>query len=186
MAADNAVLENLVYKPVIEIWDGISFAAPKFLLALILILVGYLAGLLIGYLIQLFLQKIGFDKQVEKAKLTQIVGHVKMSAFLGEITKWFIFIAFLSQAVEKLELGIISDLLTRFANWLPNFVAGIIIIVLGLVFVNLIAVKIEEHSEVKGTRAIVRLLKLFLIIAVILMGLQQMQLQTGVVEKAFL
>jgi len=180
------VLNQLVYKPVLSIWDGISAAAPKFLLALILILVGYLLGLLIGYILEIILKRIGIDKQVEKAQVSQIVGKIKLSSIIGEIAKWFIFIAFLSQAVQKLELGILSDLLVKFAIWLPNLVAGILIIIFGLVLVNLVAIKIEEHSEVKGTRMLVRIIKIFFIIAIVIMGFEQMQLKTGVVEKVFI
>ena len=179
------VLNQLIYKPVLTIWDGISVAAPKFLLALILIIVGYLIGLLVGFALEIVLKKAGLDRQVEKAKLSQIVGHIKISAIIGEIAKWFIFIAFLSQAVDKLELGILSDLLVKFAEWLPSLVAGILIIIFGLVLVNLIAVKIEQHSEVKGTRMLVRIIKIFFIIAVVIMGFEQMQLKTGVVEQVF-
>ncbi|MAF35930.1 hypothetical protein CL622_02325 [archaeon] len=180
------IQDQLIFSPVLRIWDQITQMAPNFLWALILIIIGYLIALLIGYGIRVVLQKAGLDRQVEKAKLTSIVGHLRISSLIGEVVKWYVFIAFLAEAVKALNLGLISNMLVAFASWLPHFIAGILVIVLGLMFVNLIAIKIEEHSNVKGTRVLTRLLKVFLIIAVFIMGLEQMKLPTSVVEKSFL
>lgn len=177
---------NIFEKPVENIWNGLIEATPLILLALVLILVGYLIGLAVGYGLEVLLRKAGLDKQIEKAKLSQVVGQVKLSAIIGEITRWFIFLVFLAEAVKNLKLGIISELLSDFATWLPNLIGGILIIVFGIVLINIIAAKIEQHSQVRGTKLYMRIVKMFTIIAVILTGLKHMRVQTGPIENMFL
>lgn len=175
---------RLILEPVINIWNGISQNAFNFLGALVLILLGYVVGLGVGYIIRIALQKLGLDSQVEKAKITQILGNLKLSSLIGEIAKWSVFIFFLSESFDNLKLSIISEKLTAFAAWLPNLIVGILILIFGLVFINILALKIEEHSEVRGTRLLVRFFKLFLIIAVTVIALKEIGLYTDMIEKA--
>jgi len=178
--------EEAIASPLINLWASFVNLLPGLIAAIIIIAIGYVIAYIIGHAIRILLQKIGLDKQIAKARLTQAVGSLRISALLGEITKWYIFIVFLQSAVDLLNLGTLSTLLSTFVEWLPNVIAAILVMVFGLIIAHFVAMKIREHSEIKGVKITSNAVKVVIVFIAAIIALEQIGIDVSILSNAFL
>lgn len=177
---------NLIIVPLASLWNSLVDILPGIIAAIIVAVIGYFVAWAIGHAVRVVLEKSGLDAAIKRAKLSSTVGHFRLSYILGEVTKWYIFIVFLQQAVSLLKLGELSALMDRFTIWLPNVIVAGLVILLGMGATHFIAAKIEEHTTVKGTRLMTRILKLVIGVMIIIIALKQIGVEVGVLENSFL
>ncbi len=172
--------------PLIKLWLSFVNILPGIIAAIVMLVIGYLIAYLVGYLIKLALKNAGIDRQAEKTKLFRSVGYTHISAGIGEIVKWYIFIIFLDSAADVLKLGTLSILLNQFVLWAPNLIAAVLVLILGLMLTHYIALKIEEHTEMKGAKLFGNIFKGVLSFIVVLMALRQIGIDVSLLETTFL
>ncbi len=172
--------------PLVNLWLRFVDIIPGVVLALIILIVGYILAYILGHATRVILQRAGVDRQIAKAKLTKAVGHVSVSSVLGETVKWLIFVLFLGEAANQLRLGTLSDVLIRFANWLPQVIFAILVILFGLLFAHYVALKVEEHAKVKGARFASVILKTVITFFVVVIALEQIGVNVTILTSSFL
>lgn len=147
-------------------------ALPGILAALIVLILGYFIGALLGLVTAVLIKRSGVDKWLVKSKLAKSIGYLKM-AHAGElIVKWYVFTVFLGVTADWLNLGIISTLLRRFAEWFPNLVIAIVLMLMGLIAADYAGERIL-HVKRKGTGLISMLVKLGIVVFIALIALEQ-------------
>ncbi|MEW6062863.1 MAG: hypothetical protein AB1571_00625 [Nanoarchaeota archaeon] len=176
----------IILNPLYTLWNSFVNILPGLLAAILIIILGYAVAYLIGHGLKLLLQKLGLNRAVEKSELTRAVGHTNVSAVIGEITKWYIFIIFLGVAADLLQLGGLSDLLNEFVLWLPNVIAAIIVLFVGIALAYYIEMKVLENTKMKGMRAVAGITKVVVIILAVLVALEQIGVAIGILENTFL
>ena len=187
MALDSiAATGTLIVSPLISLYDSFIQVFPGIIAAIIVLIIGYFISLGIGRLVKYLLERAGLDTYVRKAKISRTVGGIDISDILGEITKWYIFIIFIQAGVDLLDLGTLSFLLNKFVLWLPNVIAAALIIIFGIAVSHIVAIKIEENSEMKGVKFLTGILKVIIIILVVLTALEQIGIKTAIIENTFL
>jgi len=177
--------ENLL-NPLINLWNSFVNILPGLIAAIIILIIGYLVAFIIGHAIKLVLQKLGLDKKLSEAKVSKSIGYTHMSAVIGEIVKWYIFVIFIQAAVDVLSLGALSMILNEFAMWLPNVIAAVIVVLFGLIFAHYVALKIEEHSKVRGIKTFAKGLKAVMIFIVAVIALEQIGVDVSILKNGFL
>ena len=187
MALDSvSATGTLIVSPLVSLYNSFIRVFPGIIAAIIVLIIGYFISLGIGKLVHYVLDRAGLDRYMEKSKISRAVGNISIDTLIGEVTKWYIFIIFIQAAVDLLNLGTVSLLLNRFVLWLPNVVAAALIIIFGIAVSHVSAIKIEEHSEMKGTRLLTKILKIVIIILVVLIALEQIGIKTAIIENTFL
>ena len=177
---------NDILNPLFNLWLSFVDIFPGLVAALIILILGYLIGFIMGHAVRIILQKIGIDTQVQKSKLTKAIGNAHISALVGEITKWYIFVIFLQSAVDVLRLGTLSVILTQFALWLPDVIAAVLIVIFGLLFAQYVDLKIQETSKVKGSNTWGKVLKWAITLIVIVIALGQIGIEVSLLENIIL
>lgn len=177
---------NLILNPLYALWVSLVSIIPSIVLAILILILGYCVAYLLGYLVRVGLEKLGISQQVRKAQLSKEVGHTNIPALVGEVTKWFVFIIFLSQAVEVLQLGVLSDLLMSFMLWLPNLLVAVLVFFAGVAFVHLLDAKLKEHTTMKGMKFIAAVLKVVIFFLVVVLGLRQIGVDVSILQNSFL
>lgn len=146
-------------------WHGFLLFLPQLILALIILLFGWIVAVGVGRIVQEILKRLQLDKitqigrwkeSFEKAELD-----TEPSEFIGAIVKWILIIVFLSAAVETLGLAQFSRFLNQIITWLPNLLAAILIFVATVVIANfaekLVKASVHgakiKHSKLAGTIA---------------------------------
>jgi|SRR3989344_3058254 len=177
---------SLILNPLISLWAGFINILPGIVAAIIILIIGYFVALGLGHLVRMILEKAGLNSYMERHKMASVVGHIRASHVFGEIVKWYVFIIFLQAAVDLLNLGTLSTVLNEFVLWLPNVIVAAVVIIFGIGLAHYVSLKVEEHTEMKGTRFLSRLLKIVIIFMVVMVSLSQIGVEVGLIENTFL
>lgn len=144
-----------VYQSFSDVWYAVASFVPNILLAVIVVVIGWIVGAILSTVIQQLvkmlqidemLQKIGVDKPVKEAGLNLHVG-----VFLGEVVKWFFIIVFLVGALQYLGLTQVNAFLQGVVlAYLPLVVGAVLILVIGALIAELVKNVITGSARMAG------------------------------------
>lgn len=186
MPSDFAQTGIVILDPLYTLWLSFRDVLPRLVVAIIILIIGYFVALIIGHAVKIILEKLGLDAKIREARLTKAVGHTHIPAILGEVTKWYIFIIFLQQAVSILSLGTLTGLLDRFVGWVPNIIASVLVLLFGFAVAHFVEIKMTEHSRMKGIAGVAKIVKVILLIMVFVVAIKQIGIEVGLLENAIL
>src|SRR5215213_3240168 len=112
-------------------WSNVITFVPKLAAALLIILVGYLLAKVIASVLNKVLERVGFDRAVERGGIKQALARSKYdpSDIIAKLAFWLIFLVSLQIAFGVFGPNPISDLLQGLIAYLPNVFVAIVIIV---------------------------------------------------------
>ena len=162
-------------------------AIPKVIAAGIILLIGYIIGRGVGWVISKILEKTNFEPTIQKTGLGQAVTRSgwTMSRIISTAARWFIYIFFITAAVNALQYTQLAQALTSIWLWIPNLVAFIIILVIGSIiaeFVGNWAQKELPARGVPGGKAIGLGAKGVLYAIVFVTAITQLQIGAGILN----
>ncbi len=163
---------------------NIGLALPGFIAAILVIILGYIIAAVISWAVIKLLHGISLDKKIQKYTKSEW-GKAHISGMLGAIIKWYIFIVFIGTAVELVDLGVLSGFLITLANWLPNLIVAVILVLLALLLAEYVDNKIQ-NTKIKGAEMVGRLLYSCIIIIVGVIALNQIGIDVSLLENLIL
>jgi hypothetical protein len=112
-------------------WSNVIMFVPKLAAALLIILVGYLIAKVVASVLNKVLERVGFDRAVERGGIKQALARSKYdpSDIIAKLAFWLIFLISLQIAFGVFGPNPISDLLQGLIAYLPNVLVAIVIIV---------------------------------------------------------
>jgi hypothetical protein len=112
-------------------WSNVITFVPKLAAALVIILVGYLLAKVVASVLDKVLERVGFDRAVERGGLRQALARSKYdpSDVIAKLAFWLIFLVSLQLAFGVFGPNPVSDLLRGLIAYLPNVVVAIVIVV---------------------------------------------------------
>lgn len=146
-------------------WQGFLNFIPKFTLALIVFIIGWLISAGIGKLIEEILKRLKFDKLSHSKRWSDALENAdfntSLSGFVGALCKWILITVVLWLTVDILlpaNSGF-AEFLHDIVAWLPNLVVAILIFVSTVIFANfsekIVQVGVEGskvgYSKLAGT-----------------------------------
>ena len=155
-----------------RLWGEFVSTIPGIVSAVVVIALGYIIGSAFGLLFTKLLEAIKADTHLKRAGLAHSIGFINIAHLSGGLIKWYIFAAFLSQAAELVALGPLSISVKNFANWLPNLLIAVIIVLAGFIFADMIADRML-HAKRRGIRLFSTGVRWFMIVFVTLVALGQ-------------
>jgi len=166
---------------------GLAFLniLPSIVIALIVLILGYFVSVFIGYIVRKLLEKLGLDKHLKHAKLSDAIGNIELSALSGLIVKWYLFLWIIVQATQIIQLSALSTMLNSFVSWLPDVLIALIILIAGLIIADVVYNKLKS-TKLKSVRLVSTLAKVFIIFFVVVIALKQISLDIAIVENTFL
>ncbi len=121
----------------------ITIFIPLLLGAIIIFVVGWFAAKISKRVISKVLSKLQLDKTSEKTGLKEFLqkGNVTQqpSEIVGLLTYWFIMLLTLVASLDTLGLPIASDILNEIFLYIPNVVAAVLVLILGIFLGNLLS-----------------------------------------------
>lgn len=181
-----SLASSVILDPLVTVWNSFVAMLPGLLAAIIVLIVGYFVAFLLGHGLKLLLEKLGLNRWLYQSAVSKAIGHTNVSAFLGEILKWYVFIIFLQVAVDLLQLGTLSNLLNTFVMWLPNVIAAIIILFAGVALAHYIEMRMKAHTKMRGMNLTAVLAKLVIVFLVAIVALKQIGIDVSILENTFL
>src|SRR3989344_1973595 len=127
--------------------QNIISAVPWLIFALIVLIIGVFVAVILGHALRIILDKFKVDAWLRKAHLTQ--------------------------EVALLNLGALSETISRFVSWLPSLLVAVVIFLIGLAAAHYVELKIAEHTKLKGMKLSGKILKLIILILVAIQALDR-------------
>jgi len=153
--------------------------APRLLAALVILVIGWFIGRVAFRLVAGLIDRVELDRLVLDTPLGRMLGgteHAVSTAF-GRVAAWFVYALAILAAADALALATLSNWLDQAVSYLPAFVAGALIIVVGFVLADFLAdaiVRTESVTETSYTEWVAEGVRLFLYFVVLVMGLDTM------------
>ena len=185
-------LREMLYQSVQRFVDQIASALPNILAALVIFIVGWLVARFVRITIIKVLQLMRFNIAAWKTGIDGFLerGGVKYNLveLIGQVFYWIAMLLVLVAAVDVLGLRVASELLNRILLYLPNVIAAVLVLVLGLLFANFLGTVIQTSAGNAGFGQpwlLSQVAKYALIVFVAAIALEQLGVGEHIVVQAF-
>ena len=172
-----------IANPLAELGQALVNLLPGLIAAVVVGLIGYFFGAVLGKATEKLCDKLNLDKKLKQANLN--LGGITLAQLFGGIIKWYVFVAFLGPAVNLVQLGPLTVLLSRLVLWAPNLIVGIIIVVFGFLAADWSYMKIAKAKK-GGFKLLAGVTRAVILITIFMIALRQMSIEVGVASTAFL
>jgi hypothetical protein len=125
---------------------------PRIIAAGIILLIGYIIGRAVGWAIAKILEMMNFENTISKTGVGQAVSRSgwSMSRIISTAARWFIYIFFITAAVNALQFTQLSEALQSIWLWIPNLIAFIVIIVIGSIIADFVGNWAQRELPARG------------------------------------
>ncbi|MGH9271698.1 MAG: mechanosensitive ion channel family protein [Ilumatobacteraceae bacterium] len=115
-----------------DAWSDIASFVPKFFGFLVILIIGYFVAKLIAKAVGAILERVGFDKAVERGGVKKALERSKYDAsdIVGKIVFYALFLLVLTMAFGVFGDNPISEMLAGVIAYLPKVLAAILIVVI--------------------------------------------------------
>ncbi|MEK7135438.1 MAG: hypothetical protein AAB780_01905 [Patescibacteria group bacterium] len=119
-----------------NLWVGVINFVPNLVIALVILVLGWLIGALLGRAVWQVLRSLKVDEALRRAGLENFLrrGGVDLDsgAFLGALVKWFVVVVFLVAAFDVLGLPQVNLFLQEIVlGYLPRVIAAALVLLVG-------------------------------------------------------
>lgn len=140
---------NIVSQSLSDLYARMIDFLPNFLVAVIILVVGWVVASFVGKIIKQALHAAKLDEVGDKLGLDMISERTGMkmtvSGAIGWVVKWFLLFAIFLAAADILGLTQVADFLNQVLLYIPNVVAGAAILLVGTLVANFLS-KLVRHS----------------------------------------
>ncbi|OUL98619.1 mechanosensitive ion channel family protein [Variovorax sp. JS1663] len=180
-------------EPLRAILFQIGAFLPRLLIALVVVVAGWLLAKLARFTVEKALRAINFPVLTERAGLDNFL---RQGGTLGDTTNlfgllvyWLVILATLLIAFNGLGLTYITDLLTRVVWFVPNVFVALLILAFGAYFARFVGDTVTTYGRnIKLQDAVFlgKLAQYAILIFVVLIALDQMKVGGDIVRESFL
>ena len=150
--------------PFVILWNSLVENLPGIIAAILLLIFGYIVSSFIGLITKWIIKKTRIDDWLEKTGRSDAIGNMHVSEITGKLVKWWVFILFLTTAANVGQLEQLASIFTSIFLWAPHLIAGIIIMIAGLIFADFLADSVTEAKKLKHIKSISVLIRIVTII----------------------
>ncbi len=177
---------EFLYEPAIEgltaFVTGIAESAPKIIAAIILLIIGLVAGKVIGRVVEKSASKLLHQLHKNEHEtgdnvVTQTTSTRDSSRLIASSVRWFVYLFFIIAAINALEFEQLSTALIDLWIWVPNLLAFILIIVIGLIIVNFIGKWVDQElikKEFGGSKYVITGVRVIIYAVIFAIALTQL------------
>ncbi|MCF7854426.1 MAG: mechanosensitive ion channel [Candidatus Pacebacteria bacterium] len=183
IAALDALKIEAISVPATDMLDALMSAVPNIVAAGIILTVAFFLGRFVAHTIRDLLSNMGADKLPEKLHVQAMFTEgYPFSRFTGDVVMFFIILAALISAAEKLEMPLIAGLLTQLTMFAGQVALGLAILAIGNMIAGLIYRALNQSEEPSFLAVIARYAVIGLVLAI---GLRAMGIANDIILVAF-
>jgi hypothetical protein len=171
-----------------DAWTRIATFVPKLLGFILILVVGYLIAKLVERLVDALLERVGFDRWVERGSLRDALARSRFDAsdILATIAFWTVLLFALQLAFGVFGPNPISDLLFGIIAFLPNLFVAIVVLVIAAALAKVVTDLLTATlGTVSGGEWIAKAAGLSILVLGIFMALSQLQIAPAIVNALF-
>jgi len=158
---------------------------PLVIAAAIVLVIGLIIVDFVARTTATILSATGVDEKLEQGPAGGPIkaSNMKPSAIIAGVIKLFGYLFFIAAAANILQLELITDFLVAVTAYIPRLLLGVVILALGLLSVDFLMDYVKAtimEMDVEGAEVFTPLLRGFLFLVVILIALDTMLVDTGI------
>jgi hypothetical protein len=163
---------------------------PRFLLALLLLFVGYLLARWLERAVERLLRRVRFNRLLERAGVMDAMersgSHMQSSRVVGHLVFWTVMFVFLIVAANAAGFDSLAAVLPELVSYVPSALAAITIIIVGIVLGAFVGGLIMASAGMlRGGPTLARVGRGGVILLAVFMALQELGVATEIVTTAF-
>jgi hypothetical protein len=179
MALELVILQTGLNQTVDDTIASIVEFAPRLAGAILILVVGWFVGRIVFRAVAELADRVDLDRAVVKTPLGRMLGGTEdaVSKAFGRVSAWFVYAIAILAASDVLAVELLSEWVATAVSYLPSFVAGALIIVVGFVLADFLADamgRTETVTESRYTGWFADGTRLFLYFVAIVIGLDTM------------
>ena len=179
------IIDLLQIQVVADFITQIILYIPIILSALVVLVIGLLVVDFVTNLLKNVLIATGLDERVEQTSIGSAMrsSNLTSSGVIAGIVKLFGYLIFIIAALDILKLEMIAGMVDAILLYLPNLFAGVLILLIGLLAIDLFADYIGnmmKNMNVEGADVWIPALRGFLSFVIILLALDAMLIDTSI------
>lgn len=162
---------------------GIIEFLPKFALFLVILLIGWLIAKALRKIVQVVLNRVGFDRAVERGGVGRALAQSKYDAsgLIAALVYYAVLLIALQFAFGVFGPNPVTDLLAAIVAWLPRAVVAIVIVVVAAAIANALRDLVGSAlSALSYGEFIARVVQVFVIALGVIAALNQIGVATAV------
>jgi hypothetical protein len=174
---------NMLLEPIRESLHQIGAFLPKLLLAIFIVIVGWLIAKAVRFAIVRALRALNFHVITDKAGIDHFLqqggSDIDTVRVLGGLFYWLVILAALMIAFNSLDLAYVTDLIGRIVLFVPKVMVAVVILVFGAYFARFVAAALSTYLRnigVAESGLIGRLALYAIMVFVIMIALDQIGL----------
>ena len=184
---------GILLEPVREFVTQVGELLPKLVLAIVILLVGWLLAKLLRLAVAKTLHAINFHVLTERAGIDGFLRQggigTDTSGVLVLLLYWLVILAALMVAFNSLGLTHVTEVVGRVALFIPDVILAVLILAFGGYFARFVERTITAYGKnvgVADAELLGQLARYAILVFVILIALEQVQVETELVHQSFL
>ncbi|WP_339104521.1 mechanosensitive ion channel family protein [Haloterrigena salinisoli] len=147
--AQQGQIPNWLQDPIAEL---VTFL-PRLIGALVILFIGWIVGRIAAGAVRKIADGIELDRMVLETPLGRILGGTEqaVSSAFGSLAKWFVYSLAILAAANALAIQLLSEWIATAVSYLPAFIAGLLVIVIGFVVADFVGDIIERTRAAAET-----------------------------------
>lgn len=188
-----AALERLdiegISTPAIAMLNDILTMIPNIAVAIVLVLIGLWIGKWLKKFTTDLLRRIGFDsyfKGMGVGAAAKRPNSLSFSEIVGYIVQVFVVLLFVAEALNVVKLDFFVDLARAVIAYIPNVVAALVILGVGLWLGSLAKKVLGSILQGESSNVLATIAKYAIIVIAVFMALDQLGVASAIVNAAFI
>ena len=178
-----------VLEPMESMWSRVVGFLPTLVSVIIILVVGWMVACLAQKVITRFLKLARLDTVSEKIGIANILtkGDINytLSEIIGVLIYWLLILVVVLAAVNALQLTVAAQLLNQVILYIPNVIASVFILVLGIFFASIIANTVRTTAATAGVlqaRSLGQFTQIIIVLFTIVEALKQLRIDMTLIE----
>ena len=145
---------NMLLEPIRESLHQIGVFMPRLLLAILILVFGWLTAKVVRLATIKMLRAVNFNVVTEKAGIDHFLqqggSNIDTIRVLGELFYWLVLLAALMVAFNSLDLAYVTDLIGRVLLFVPKVMVALLILVFGAYFARFVGAALATYLHNVG------------------------------------
>ncbi len=181
---------DIQLEPVRVILIQISAFLPRLLIAVLVVLGGWLLAKLACIAVTKALRAMNFNVLTERSGMDGFLRQGGLAgdttALFGRLTYWLVILAALLIAFNGLGLTYIADLLSRVVWFVPNVFVALLVLAFGSYFARFVGESVVSKTRLADASLLGRLAQVAIMVFVVMIAVDQIKVGGDIVRQSFL
>ncbi len=181
--------QTTVLEPAETMWANVLGFLPTVVSVILILIIGWLISSVAQKVITRFLKLARLDSVSEKIGIANILtkGDINytLAEIIGVLVYWLLMLVVFLMSVNALQLTVAAQLLNQVILYVPNVIASVFILVLGIFFASILANTVRTtaaNTGISQARSLGQFTQVIIVTFTILEALNQLKIDTSILQ----